>query len=213
LIGRSIGGNETFKLKSEDPVKLGKEKLDEIVDFTIKTFKSGMTAAEAVDHIKGNDLFLLLYKDEKPIGFAGSKYLYSKGNIYIYAYLSAAVVSTEFQGLGLYSELVKSRIDEALALGLRMIMTRTQNPLVEFTIKKDLDARVGRGEIGGYSLTTSLLPGVFGRRLTEDFKGCQDEAINEKYRQLDLGRGDGYYLTFSLTLDTGNYFLPVKGIW
>ena len=105
----------------------------------------------------------------------------------------AAVVSSEFQGRKLYNELVKTRIDKALELGFNTIATRTQNPLVEFTIRKELDM------YGiSYSVNRELIPGVFGRKLTENFQTCKDELINGEYRKLDLEKGDGYYLTFNL---------------
>jgi GNAT superfamily N-acetyltransferase len=189
----SVGGKETFRLKSEDPAKLGQKTLDEIVDFTVKTFQNGMEESEVMDHIKDNDLFLVLYKDNKAIGFAGSKYSHTENNENRHAYFSAAVVSSKFQGRKLYSELVKTRIDEALELGFNTITTRTQNPLVEFTIRKELDTyRVS------YSVNRQLIPGVFGRKLTEKFQTCKEEFINEEYRKLDLEKGDGYYLTFNL---------------
>lgn len=189
----SVGGKETFRLKSEDPAKLGQKTLDEIVDFTVKTFQNGMEESEVMDHIKDNDLFLVLYKDNKAIGFAGSKYSHAENNENMHAYFSAAVVSSKFQGRKLYSELVKTRIDEALELGFNTITTRTQNPLVEFTIRKELDTyRVS------YSVNRQLIPGVFGRKLTEKFQTCKEEFINEEYRKLDLEKGDGYYLTFNL---------------
>ena len=189
----SIGGRETFRLKSEDPANLGKKTLDEIVDFTVKTFKNGMEESEVMDHIKDNDLFLVLYKDNKAIGFAGSKYSHTENNEKRHAYFSAAVVSSKFQGRKLYSELVKTRIAEALELGFNTITTRTQNPLVEFTIRKELDTyRIS------YSVNRQLIPGVFGRKLTEKFQTCKEEFINEEYRKLDLEKGDGYYLTFNL---------------
>lgn len=188
-----VGGRETFRLKSEDSVNLDKKTLDEIVDFTVKTFQSGMTESEVMDHIKDNDLFLVLYKDNKAIGFAGSKYLHTEDNEKRHAYFSAAVVSSEFQGRKLYNELVKTRMNKALELGFNKITTRTQNPLVEFTIRKELD-----NYVAGYSVNRQLIPGVFGRKLTENFQTCKEESINEEYRKLDLEKGDGYYLTFNL---------------
>ncbi|MCL4376650.1 GNAT family N-acetyltransferase [Candidatus Parvarchaeota archaeon] len=203
----SIGGRETFRLKSEDPAKLGKKTLDEIVDFTVKTFQSGMTEPEVIDHIKDNDLFLVLYKDNKAIGFAGSKYFHNENNRKKHAYFSAAVVSSEFQGRKLYNELVKTRIDKALELNFNTITTRTQNPLVEFTIRKELD-------IYGisYSVNRQLVPGVFGRKLTENFQTCKDELINGEYRKLDLEKGDGYYLTFNLNRYNRNKLKDKGGI-
>ncbi|MCL4372874.1 GNAT family N-acetyltransferase [Candidatus Parvarchaeota archaeon] len=189
----SVGGKETFRLKSEDPAKLGKKILDEIVDFTVKTFQNGMKESEVMDHIKDNDLFLVLYKDNKAIGFAGSKYSHTENDENRHAYFSAAVVSSKFQGRKLYSELVKTRIEEALGRGFNTITTRTQNPLVEFTIRNELDMyRIN------YSVNRQLIPGVFGRKLTEKFQTCKEEFINEEYRKLDLEKGDGYYLTFNL---------------
>jgi len=201
LIKLSIGGGEIFELKSEDSSKLSRKTLDEIVNFTINTFQSGMTEGEVLNHIKGNDLFLLLYKGENAIGFAGSKYISPGNYAERIAYLSAAVVSSEFQGLGLYRELVKERVDVALDLGLHIITTKTQNPLVEFTIREDLSRRVTEGQITGYSIDRKMLPGTFGRKLTENFKESKDKTINIAYRSLNLDRGDGYYLTFYLELN------------
>ncbi len=207
MITVSIGGRETFRLKSEDPAKLGKKVLDEIVDFTVKTFQSGMAEPEVIDHIKDNDLFLVLYKDNKAIGFAGSNYSNNKKNKKKHAYFSAAVVSSEFQGRNLYNELVKTRIDKALELGFNTITTRTQNPLVEFTIRKELNRYMI-----GYSVNRQLISGVFGRRLTEKFQTCKEEFINEEYRKLDLEKGDGYYLTFNLNLYKPNRLKDRGGI-
>jgi hypothetical protein len=193
-----IGGRETFRLKSKDPAKLSKKTLDEIVDFTVKTFQSGMTESEVMDHIKDNDLFLVLYKDRKAIGFAGSKYLKSEDNEKKHVYFSAAVVSSDFQGRRLYNELVKARVDETFALGFNTITTRTQNPLVEFTIREELNLRTNLNYISSYSVDRKLIPEVFGRRLTEKLQTCRYDSINKEYNKLDLNRGDGYYLTFNL---------------
>ncbi|MGC8483638.1 MAG: GNAT family N-acetyltransferase [Thermodesulfobium sp.] len=193
-----IGGEETFRLKRENPAELGKKTLDEIIDFTVKTFQSGMAEAEVMDHVKDNDLFLVLYKDGKAIGFAGSKYMHLEDNKKKHAYFSAAVVSSEFQGRNLYNELVKARLDESLALGFDTITTRTQNPIVEFTIREELSLRKELNYISSYSIDRKLIPGVFGRKLTENFKPCKYESINQEYLKLDLNRGDGYYLTFNL---------------
>ncbi|MGC8516755.1 MAG: GNAT family N-acetyltransferase [Candidatus Acidifodinimicrobium sp.] len=201
MIKLFIGGGEIFELKSGDPSKLNRKTLDEIVNFTINTFQSGMTEGEVLNHIKGNDLFLLLYKGEEAIGFAGSKYIPSGNDAERIAYLSAAVVSSEFQGLGLYKELVRERVDAALALGLHIIKTKTQNPLVEFTIREDLSRRLTKGQIIGYSVDRKMLPGAFGRKLTENFNESKDKTINIAYHSLNLDRGDGYYLTFYLELN------------
>ena len=198
MIGTFIGGRETFKLKSENPAKLSKKTLNEIIDFTVKTFQSGMTESEVMDHVTDNDLFLVLYKGRKAIGFAGSKYLYLEDDEKKNAYFSAAVVSSDFQGRRLYNELVKARLDEAFALGFDKITTRTQNPLVEFTIREELNLRTNQNFISGYSVDRKLIPAVFGRRLTEKFQPCKYDSINEEYNKLDLNRGDGYYLTFNL---------------
>ena len=147
MIGTFIGGRETFKLKSENPAKLSKKTLNEIIDFTVKTFQSGMTESEVMDHVTDNDLFLVLYKGRKAIGFAGSKYLYLEDDEKKNAYFSAAVVSSDFQGRRLYNELVKARVDEAFALGFDKITTRTQNPLVEFTIREELNLRTNQNFI------------------------------------------------------------------
>ena len=168
------------------------------MEFAVKTFQSGMTEAEVMDHIKDNDLFLVLYKGKKAIGFAGSKYLNNKNNLKKHAYFSAAVVSSDFQGRRLYNELVKARVDEAFALGFDTISTRTQNPLVEFTIRAELNMRTNLNYISDYSVDRKLISAVFGRRLTEKLQTCRYESINEEYRKLDIDKGDGYYLTFNL---------------
>ena len=68
------------------------------MEFAVKTFQSGMTESEVMDHVKDNDLFLVLYKGRKAIGFAGSKYLHLEDDEKKNAYFSAAVVSSDFQG-------------------------------------------------------------------------------------------------------------------
>lgn len=167
-----------------------------------------MTKSEVADHIYENDVFLVVYKDEKAIGFGGLKYNQSNETNEKIAYLSAGVISKEFQNMGLYNELVKLRIDAALAQKVYTITTRTQNPIVEFTIKRDLNKRVARLEIEGFSVTRTIVKGAFGRRLTANSKESSDETINKEYEKLNLDNGDAYYLKFTLTIkndyDIGN---------
>jgi hypothetical protein len=52
-------------------------------------------------------------------------------------------------------------------------------------------------QIGGYTISRELLPGVYERMLTGTRPISPDENINQIFSTLDYTRGDAYMITFS----------------
>ncbi len=107
------------------------------------------------------------------------------------AYLAAAVVHSNYQGMGIYGELTKRRVEESLGRGVRTIFTRTQNPRVEKGIRRSLE------EMGvDYGLERVLMPGIYGQQLTAERPRVRSRRIQRAYGGLNYPSGDAYVLVF-----------------
>lgn len=120
-------------------------------------------------------------------------------------YFAAAAVAAESQGEGLYGQMNKMRLAEAIGNGYKftpLIFTRTQNPLVETAIRKELEQYPKNGRYRGFSLERRLVKGVYGQLLTNDLPPrSSDESIQHAYDGLDALNGDAYVLLFHLEYD------------
>lgn len=156
-----------------------------------------MQRSEVLDRLYSTDHLLVAYnpKDE-PIGFAGLELKSEKQAMY----LSAAVVKPTEQGHGLYTTFTMQRIDIGLLFGFSVAVTRTQNPIIEYEIKRVLEMMVLEKEIKGYELLRRPAPGAYGRMLTKTIPKSKSEEINAIYGTLNYEMGDGYELTFKLSL-------------
>lgn len=132
-------------------------------------------------------------------------------------YFAAAAVSSQAQGEGLYSEMNKKRLAEAIGNGYKftpLVFTRTQNPLVETAIRKELESYPKNGRFRGFTLERRLVKGVYGEMLTGSKPPRSKEPhIQQAYDGLDYSRGDAFVLLFHLDHDRsmnpdGSAFYP-----
>lgn len=117
-------------------------------------------------------------------------------------YFAAAAVASKEQGKGLYGQMNKERIYSALAEFSPFIFTRTQNPLVEAGITKELREMRGIRRFVDFTLERVLVREAYGERLTgEPLQSPASGYIKHAYERLDAEKGDAYILFFHLLYD------------
>lgn len=112
--------------------------------------------------------------------------------------------SSMAKGIGVYQKLVAGRVLGALENG-NEIMVRTENPRMEYSLRRVLDNLIGKGVIQEYSLERTVLKGFFAREdalRIEAPEPSKSEKINAIYsRELDHERGDAFELKIALRPD------------
>ena len=144
--------------------------------------------------VTGVSLMLLAYNTDnlQRVGFATS--YYEKNTCY---FSSAAIMNSE-QSNGLYYLLNRWRIREGLGNGYNTFTVTTQNPKVENGITRAMRSFLEEGTIDGYSVQRDSIRGYYGRMLTTEVPRSSDESINRPFYSLDYGRGDAFYISFSV---------------
>lgn len=197
-----------------------------LVDIGIESFGSSMGREEVLQHLKGQEMFVV-YGNGKPAGFASMSYgtdvvpvaecsitghrlLLSNEHKRIEAYLSAAFVKRSERGNGLYKALTKARLKAAMDYIRYVandsdvihfyISTRTQNPNVEAGITSALkEMTEEKGELISFGKAErTLIAGAYGRMLTDEIPLTSDDGLNAEYAKLDYKKGDAYLLRFSV---------------
>ncbi|PIN74782.1 hypothetical protein COV18_06195 [Candidatus Woesearchaeota archaeon CG10_big_fil_rev_8_21_14_0_10_37_12] len=104
---------------------------------------------------------------------------------------------------GVYREFNDQRIRFGIREGLDRFVTYTQNPRVERGLVNAFD----EFNVGGFKtdLRRELVPGRYGRMLTESKPFSGDKEIDALYNQLDYDAGDSFKLTFNRHLLYGEY--------
>ena len=103
-------------------------------------------------------------------------------------------------GQGIYHEFASQRILRSLKKGYSKIVTRTQNPKIEITIRESLDSLVQRGQIKGYDFEREKILGIYGRKLTDNIPLSHNAKTNLLYSALNYEVGDAFKLTFNIKL-------------
>lgn len=112
-------------------------------------------------------------------------------------YLFGSAVGEEFQGNGLYRDMLREFVDEAFCQDVRIIVARTQNPTVEAGLRSVLQEKIEEGYIADVAITRTKVEGAYGRMLTGSVPpAVKDASVQERYEQdLDRKKGDAFILT------------------
>ncbi|MEM3364122.1 MAG: hypothetical protein QXS93_01265, partial [Candidatus Micrarchaeia archaeon] len=142
---------------------------------------------EVLEHIRDAEQhYVALFKDT-PVGFGFIKI--NKTNLY----LSGDAVCLEHQGKGLHTLLTIARIVYGRMIGCDSVSVRTQNPRVEYSVRKAFRT------LGiPFELERIFKKAHYGRRLSTYPYVCPEREINDIYSGLDVERGDAFELLFRL---------------
>jgi hypothetical protein len=151
-----------------------------------------MTAEEVKAHVIPVDRLYIARERLEVVGFASLNFCED------FSYLAGTAVHPSKQGSGLYSSFARFRILDSLDMGFEQMKTRTQNPIIEHTLRKAFSSLVREGKISSFSVQRELVQGIFGRMLTKEIPKSRDETINIHYASLDYRGGDAFMLSFEV---------------
>lgn len=162
--------------------------------------ESGMrtTDEDVLNHING-DAVIVYRDDQTGEVFAFSSTAFTSPDEHTGAsgisteegcYLVGATVAKSRQSEGVYKKMNERRIGLGLDRGLNLVFTQTQNRRVLNGVQSVLEGYVENGRITGYQLEQILVPGCYGRMLTEE--------VPLQFPELDYSKGDAYLLLFHL---------------
>ena len=175
-------------------VGITEELFKDLVRVSQDSFAPAISEDEVKIMITGVSLLLLAYNADnlQRVGFATS--YYEKNTCY---FSSAAIINSE-QSNGLYYLFNRWRIREGFGNGYNTFTVTTQNPKVEKGITRAMRSFLEEGTIDGYSVQRDHIRGYYGRMLTTEVPRSSDESINRPFYSLDYGRGDAFYISFSV---------------
>jgi hypothetical protein len=182
-----------YAVEPDERIRLESNELKSVVRIAKDAFGSSMPDNEVKRVIMPNTFLWIAYKEGIGVGFTAATQ--KQNEIYLAA---AAIVKSE-RGKGLYPIFNKLRIEEGLNKNFSIFTTRTQNPNVERGITNTLEVLKSNHQIKGYVIKHDLVPGVYGRLLTEEIQKSPDSSINQTFSILNHKRGDAFYITFSVT--------------
>jgi hypothetical protein len=177
------------------------ETIGKLVDMAVESFGPTMLRSEVMERLSHSDLLFVAMDDKlSPIGFAGLEYKLLNDPAKTKAmYLSGAVVKASEQGTGIYNRLTLERLVLGMEFGnCHAATTRTQNPIVEYTICQSLNDLRKLGTIYNFYVTRSLSKNAYGRMLTKSIPKSKNESLNAEYGKLNYENGDGYELVFTI---------------
>jgi hypothetical protein len=166
--------------------------------------RSDFDLNDTLKHLCG-DLILVVKKDDSVASFSNvifkspsevfndESLSQEKG-----CYFAAAAVRESEKSTGLYSKMNEKRISTVVSNKLPLIFTRTQNPLVEVGISRQLKKFQEQGFIKDFSVSRKIVRGVYGQMLTSSEPQSKDEKINSAFKELDKMNGDAFILFFSI---------------
>lgn len=174
------------------PIELPGQDIRRIIDLTRSGFGTAMDEEDIRQHILPVDfLYVASWKGDL-VGFASSQMKDGK------FYFSGVVVDKTHQNAGIATDFARARVEDALRLGYHGFWTRTQNPVVEYTLSRALDQLREDGSFGDWTMERRLLPALYGKMLTASKPISRDSTLNETYSALDHPRGDAFRLDISL---------------
>ncbi|GEM_PF-5127863 len=195
----NVVSHETFGPMAEDLVGVVRDAFGD----------PGFDREDALAHLKGKT-FLTAHQGEKVVGFGaveigspreiiGREDFPDESGIYI----SAAAVSQEAQGQGIYKAMMLFALYSYRA-GYNLVFMRTQNPRMEGVLRSGLRVMRAAGDIGGYSLSRIKLPGYYGKMLTGERQTSSNPEIQGAYDLLDTRAGDAYVLVAKMEKGGGS---------
>jgi hypothetical protein len=200
--------SKQYNFVNVKPAHISETLVDELTSVAKSGFGSSMTREDVSNHVRGSDEMMVVYKDGRPVAFGLYKILNQS-----LAYLSGSVVEQGRQKDGIYTELVKKRI-EFLRQKVDYVSIRTQNPLVYHVFAKSVsDMYPGRKPVDEKIISMArmvddridrdmIVRGCYGRRLADiDFKPRDAESA-EVFRNIDVDKGDAIVLIGSVKGET-----------
>ncbi len=193
--GRKTNSKTLYKILSYNGYEeMGDKLLYNLCNLGVRSFGSGMTRDEVKERALDASTLFVAYNGNKPVGFAG---LVEENDGSFY--LSAAVVDPTERRNGLYTKFTRLRIETVISSG-KNFETRTQNPVVEKTIRNVLENMMTEEKIQGYNINREYKPAVYGRLLTNAVPKSGDKRLDKVYSALDYNKGDAFLVKFSLSL-------------
>ncbi len=189
-------GLDSFKIRKlrrdGEKINLDSSQLKKLTEVAVHAFGSNMTMDEVAEHVLPVDALYIAEFEGVVCGF-GSLNIFED-----HSYLAGTVIDPREQKKGVYSRLAQVRILDTLAEGVRRVDTRTQNPIIEYSIMRSLELLRAGKHIEGFDVERLHVPGVYGRMLTEERPFSKDSELNEIYNQLSYESGDAFKLAFHL---------------
>lgn len=174
-------------------IRLNSDEFKSIVRIAKDAFGPSMSDDEVEKVVIPSTSLWIASKGGVDIGFTAAT---QKQNEF---YLAAAAIIKKERGKGLYSIFNRLRLNEGLDKNFSVFTTRTQNPNVERGITVALESLKTEHCIEGYAIKHDIIPGVYGRLLTEKVQKSPYENITQIFSALNYERGDAFYITFSVT--------------
>ncbi len=177
--------NSKYKIRRIE--KISNSERNAFIRIAQSAFGPEMKEQEIAEHIDEAEVHYIAEYCSDIVGFG---FCNITGNM---LYLSGDAVHKDFQGNGLYISLNIARIVHGLLSGCENISCRTQNPRVEYSIRRAL----GILEID-FQMSRELLKKFYGRKLSIYEYVCPDDELNQIFGRLNADAGDGFFLTFNL---------------
>lgn len=168
------------------------------------SFGQEMPQDEVSSALSGDLIVLAKNDDESVIGFVSLHRKtvgnfehpgleeYSKDTMLFY--LGSGVIDEDYQGHGIYRELNRKRLSQVVVEKSPLLTTTTQNPKVEKGITAVLNEFAEEGLIKSFSITRTILPNFYGRRLTKNSL----TTVGSPFEELNIEAGDCFSLIFQL---------------
>jgi hypothetical protein len=177
--------------------------LNGVLDCIDSAFEGGVTREDALHHISGDLVTVVVDSEESVKGFSSTlfgspKNILGTGSEEIGCYLQGATVSKEAWGNGVYKQMNELRIREGIDAKLPLVFTRTQNPRVEKGILAVLEKFKKQNIIKDFQLNRIFVEGCYGTMLTKDEPILDSTDTGEAFKKLNFRAGDAYVLTFEL---------------
>lgn len=178
-----------------------------VISCIAEAFGQVMPEDEVDDAVRGT-IVVAFAQDESVVGFASlnSKpvkdfphHALSEYDPEMIGYsLGAGTVSKNYQGLGIYREMNRLRLNDIVSAKSAFIATTTQNPRVERGIGRVLEEYIQEGKLSTYEIYRQALKEFYGRKLT----GYPIETTNTPFEELNIEAGDAFALLFKLFYDS-----------
>ena len=187
---------EQYSAEPDGNIHLDEFKLKEVIRVAQDGFGPTMSEEEIKRVVIPNTILFIAHRNRITVGFEASGY--SKHPEMNDLYLAAGAVVKPEWGQGLFTLLNKLTVQDGLDQGFTNITARTQNPIIEGAIIRTLDLLREEHQISEYTIERRILERVYGRKLTKEMPISKIESINQIYAKLNYGRGDAYFLKFSV---------------
>lgn len=175
-----------------------------LINLFSEAFANTVDVSLTLDSITGDSVSYVIDKTtDKVVGFISILYTSEKkalgtGTPKKGYYLQAAAVAKEVWGNGLFKKMMEKRIDEAIALGVKIVFLETQNPKIEKAILSTLEKKKKEAKIKGFYLRRKKQKKYYEKMLSESEPVLDKSDTGKAFSRLNFKVGDAYILTFRL---------------